>query len=288
VAWTPLFRGFDNTREITITGWRDGNEQHSVRITLLPSISTKFSGGTEATLDLSKATNGVSSDTVQLSGAALQQEYTNPEGQSQVSRMIVEPQGIRVEPPANAWILGVLLPARYRPNPQEDAERFGQTELGGDTGELLEALKIVEPRLKRLTTVFSAGVATIYGDVGMGRMIPLSYMGDGIGRFASVLLAVATASNGVVLVDEVDTGLHHSILSKAWSAVSDAARRYNVQVIATTHSFEFIQAAYRAFASSDRNPFRLHRLERTQEGIQAVSYDEEALAAAMEAELEVR
>lgn len=95
-------------------------------------------------------------------------------------------------------------------------------------------------------------------------------------------------ARGVVLVDEVETGLHHTVLSEAWRAISDAARRYDVQVFATTHSFEFVRAAYRAFEGSEDSPFRLHRLEQTEEGIRAVGYDEETLAAAMEAEFEVR
>jgi AAA15 family ATPase/GTPase len=113
-------------------------------------------------------------------------------------------------------------------------------------------------------------------------------MGDGITRFASILLAIASSRDGVVLVDEIETGLHYSVVGRAWQAVSDAARRYNTQVFATTHSFEFMQAAYRAFANHGESPFRLHRLEQTKDGIKAINYDQETLAAAMEAEFEVR
>ena len=183
---------------------------------------------------------------------------------------------------------GFFLAARFRISPEEDAERFGQLDMTEGVDNLLEALKIVEPRLKRLTTIFSAGVPMIYGDIGLGRMFPLALMGDGLGRLTSLLLAIANAPGGVVLVDEIENGLHHSILSKVWQAIGDAARRFDTQVFATTHSFECIRAAHQAFEESDGYDFRLHRLERVGDVIRAVTYDQESLGAAMKADLEVR
>jgi AAA15 family ATPase/GTPase len=102
------------------------------------------------------------------------------------------------------------------------------------------------------------------------------------------LLAIATAPHGVVLVDEIDNGLHHSVISKVWQAIDDAARRFDTQVLATTHSYECIQAAYQAFNETENYDFRLHRLERVAEKVRVVTYDRETLAAALTGELEVR
>ena len=60
------------------------------------------------------------------------------------------------------------------------------------------------------------------------------------------------------------------------------------QVFATTHSLECIVAAHRAFSDSEHEDFRLHRLERVNEAIHAVTYDRETLEAAIETGLEVR
>ena len=107
-------------------------------------------------------------------------------------------------------------------------------------------------------------------------------------RLASLVLHIGNAPNGVVLVDEIENGLHHSILPKVWRAIGEVAREFNTQVFATTHSLECIVAAHKAFAGSGLYDFRLHRLERRKATIRAVTYDQEALEAAIETGLEVR
>jgi len=113
-------------------------------------------------------------------------------------------------------------------------------------------------------------------------------MGGGMERLASLVLVIGTIPNGVVLVDEVESGLHYSILPKVWRAIGEVARQFNTQVFATTHSLECIVAAHRAFSESERYDFRLHRLDRDKESISAVTYDQETLEAAIETGLEVR
>ena len=61
-----------------------------------------------------------------------------------------------------------------------------------------------------------------------------------------------------------------------------------LQVFATTHSWECIEAAHKVFASGDPNEFRLHRLEQIKSEIKAVTYDEESIDAALRFEMEVR
>ena len=67
-----------------------------------------------------------------------------------------------------------------------------------------------------------------------------------------------------------------------------AARESDVQVFATTHSWECIQAAHEAFESEKQYDFRLHRLGWLNGEIKAVTYDKESLSASLKAELEVR
>jgi AAA15 family ATPase/GTPase len=113
-------------------------------------------------------------------------------------------------------------------------------------------------------------------------------MGEGMARLASLVLAIGNAQGGVVLVDEIENGLHHSILPQVWQAIDKVSRQFATQVFATTHSLECITAAHQAFSESEHYAFRLHRLERVQDTIRAITYDQEALAAAIDTGLEVR
>jgi AAA15 family ATPase/GTPase len=90
------------------------------------------------------------------------------------------------------------------------------------------------------------------------------------------------------LIDEIENGLHYSVHQQVWQAIATAARHNNVQVFATTHSWECIRAAYQSFANGDQFDLAIHRLDRRDNEIQVVTYDREALAAAMQHEVEVR
>jgi len=149
-------------------------------------------------------------------------------------------------------------------------------------------LRLIEPRLKRLAIVVVAGEPILHGDIGAGRLMPLPVMGGGMVRLASLVIHIGNAANGVVLVDEIENGLHYSILPKVWRAIGEVARQFNAQIFATTHSLECIVAAHKAFLESEHYDFCLHRLERTRETIRAVTYDQESLEAAIETGLEVR
>ena len=93
----------------------------------------------------------------------------------------------------------------------------------------------------------------------------------------------------MVLADEIENGLHHSVMEKVWKAIGDTAREFNVQVFATTHSDECIKAAMEAYkAEQADDSFRFYRLERTKGNGRAVSYDQEALSGALDIGLEVR
>jgi AAA15 family ATPase/GTPase len=107
-------------------------------------------------------------------------------------------------------------------------------------------------------------------------------------RILSIVLEIVRASHGVVLIDEIENGLHHSVMVNVWEAIAFAARQSNVQLFATTHSWELIQAAHQAFETSELYDFRLHRLDRINGEIRAVTFDQETLATAVEMNLEVR
>jgi len=48
------------------------------------------------------------------------------------------------------------------------------------------------------------------------------------------------ASGGTLLIDEIDTGLHHTVLRDMWKLVVQTAVKHDIQVFATTHSLDCI------------------------------------------------
>ena len=77
-------------------------------------------------------------------------------------------------------------------------------------------------------------------------------------HLARLVLAVSDASNGIVLLDEIENGFHYSVLPNVWRLIESAANQFNTQVFATTHSIECVRAAHNTLDSAS---FRLHRLD---------------------------
>jgi hypothetical protein len=171
---------------------------------------------------------------------------------------------------------------------EKDLDYFSELERANRQEDILPALRHLEPRLKRLALLVAGGEPALHGDIELPRLVPLSFMGEGVRRLLSILLVLANIPGGVLLIDEVENGLHHSVLVNVWKAIAEAARHADVQVFATTHSYECIMAAHEAFKEAQPYDLRLFRLDRTDRGIRAASYDEEILTTAYELNHEVR
>jgi len=287
MPWDSLFHDFNISESIELVGENETTGLRHVRLKAVrePEELGKIRQFIQHGPDRSKSVS-LSSEAIRV----LELEYQGKNGEGR-HYMIVDQQGIRMEPiPPLPPFPAIFLPARARTPAREDAQRFGKLEALGQEEAVLQALQAVEPRLRRIAVGVSGDVPILQGDIGLTRrqLIPLPLMGEGMARLASLVLAIGNARNGVVLVDEIDNGLYYSVLPDVWQAIGKVARQFNTQIFATTHSLECIVAAHKAFSKSEKYDFRLHRLERDEEMISVTTYDQEALEAAIETNLEVR
>ena len=209
-------------------------------------------------------------------GACEARAFLNPEGE--IQREVGHTQDVP---------MGIFLHTHAKPL-KEDAERFSDIDARGGIGPLVETLTILEPRLRRLAVHVIGGVPMVNADIGLPQMIPVPLMGEGIGRLLSMLLAIYYAQDGVVLIDEVENGIHHSALQMAWRALFHAATSAQVQLFCTTHSWECVRAAEAAASAEPDFDFSFTRLERLDASITAIQYSHAMLKNALEMDLEVR
>lgn len=118
--------------------------------------------------------------------------------------------------------------------------------------------------------------------------VPLRTLGDGATRAFAVALALAKSAGGFLLIDEAENGIHHSIQPKFWNMVLQTAKRNNVQVIATTHSWDCVKGFSQAANELEDVEGVLYRIQRNRERLRAVEYPESELAIATESGIEVR
>lgn len=107
--------------------------------------------------------------------------------------------------------------------------------------------------------------------------VPLKSLGDGAVRILGLALTLTNSKGGFLLIDEVENGLHFSVQELFWKLVMRSARANDVQVIATTHSWDVVAGYARAASSDDAVDGRLIRIERRGEKMRAVEYKEDEL-----------
>lgn len=167
--------------------------------------------------------------------------------------------------------------------------------LSKDEALVLEALQFVDPEIERLA---AQAFRSYYGPYNRGGFIvkrtdfehpiPIGSLGDGMWRMLALAIALTQSKGGVLLVDEIDTGLHYTVMADMWRLIASAAKAFDVQVFATTHSSDCVNALG-AICRTDpnaRSDVSIQRIERTRKV--SVPFSELEVRMAADHEIEVR
>lgn len=287
--WAPLFSDFDLKNEISVLLKRT-KQSEQLKIKYNPNYSLQVSAHGPNSKGLPRPA-ALHSFKTQPPTFALDITFEQ-NTKKHVSHLFVSNGVLQLKfdtsPPTKSPP-AYLLTAKSIPNPKMLAMQFGQLDILGKQDYIVKFLQIIEPRMKSLSSVSLGDNTLIYGDIGLGRKIPINLMGDGVARLLSIVIAIATTRGGLVLIDEFENGIHYSVMSKIWEATALAAKDFNCQVVATTHSYECIKSAVDGLSSSGLDSeFRYLRLDRDEKNVTAQTYDFPSVSAAIENNWEVR
>lgn len=172
---------------------------------------------------------------------------------------------------------------------------FDQIVLTPEEDIVTESLRTIEPRIERIASVGPGRYVSLNSPGGLvvrlsgsNQRIPLGSMGDGMRRMLGLTLALVNAKDGVLLVDEIDTGLHFSAMSDMWRLIWETAKRLNVQVFATTHNSDCWTslAAIANTESLSEEGITIHRIEKDKPS--SIVFTERQVVIAAERGIEVR
>ncbi len=153
----------------------------------------------------------------------------------------------------------------------------------------VDALRLVEPSVDRVA--ISGSGDTVSAQVllrGTNAPVPLGSLGEGVSRILTLALYLTATQGGFLLIDEIENGLHWSVLPKVWRFLVDTARALDVQVFATTHSKDCLEALADLHRTHPTLAERVsvHRLEAGRET--PVRFDASRIAENVEMDLETR
>lgn len=153
---------------------------------------------------------------------------------------------------------------------------------------ILEKLQIFDNNINGIE-LFPNGVFMSFE--GIPEYLPISMSGDGLRRYLSIVAASANSANSIIVVDEIDNGLHYSAYKKLWEAIFALATATNKQVFVTTHSKEALSQLNNMLEENPayQKEMRLYTIAKTQKnGYQAYKYTYEGLSGACENDVELR
>ena len=165
-------------------------------------------------------------------------------------------------------------------------DRMGKAEINGEKEKLIHFLNRIDSSISDIVTLSTNGIPQLYINTNR-KLLPVQFSGDGINKLLYIVLSIMDARDGILLIDEIDTGFHYSMDEDLWKIVSDVSRDYNCQVIATTHSYENIMGAVEGVKDYPED-FSFYRLGYTRNGIESFRYSYDLLKNALRSDMEVR
>lgn len=128
---------------------------------------------------------------------------------------------------------------------------------------------------------------------GLSRPVPLNSLGDGMLRILQLVLKIFPAKGGFLLIDEFENGLHYSVQEKVWNLLFELAEKLDIQVFATTHSWDCIESFAKIAVEKqeiDGVLFRVGKSVRNSDKgrVIATVFDEEQLYSITQSDVEVR
>jgi AAA15 family ATPase/GTPase len=249
-AWDNFFYKSEKENQIILTADFDDKLERLVKIfcdesrdgTITPKtkLNNKTSG--KSTLYIHNFTfTGVSQD---FKSALL--ERTQPDNFnipfSSTSSFIISEKGILNRGYPKVFKKTHLIPAGQNSTSEALAMAFDQAKFEGGTEHLLNAFKVIDDTIIKIETLSIGKPALYIKRKDDKNYLPLSLYGDAMNKIADFILTIVNNQGGLILLDEIENGIHYTNQAAFWRMIFELAIAYDVQIFATTHSAEMIEA----------------------------------------------
>lgn len=126
-------------------------------------------------------------------------------------------------------------------------------------------------------------------------MVYLNTYGDGVVKAAHIVCNLLADDSQIVLIDEMENGLHTKYQDHLWKSVLTLLKEYNTQLFITTHSYEIVKRLF-ILSKQEKNEnlisiFRLQKDRRNRDrnnDLEVIQYSGSKLEHTLEGEFEFR
>lgn len=123
------------------------------------------------------------------------------------------------------------------------ASDFDKAYDNGFYEDIIVGLQAIDSSIIEARTSSSTGKPLIKLRRKNEKLMPLSSFGDAIYKVMTLVLRLLNGKKGsILLVDEIENGIHHSNQELVWGILFQLAQKFEIQIFATSHSLEMITA----------------------------------------------
>ena len=158
----------------------------------------------------------------------------------------------------------------------------------GTVGNIVRTLLLIQPNIKNLVPIMDFGQANIYVDVGLGKLMPVTNLGSGFLILLRIALEINTFSNGILVIDELEDGLHYSVIPGVLRLLIEHIKATDIQIFISTHSDELIHASIKTAKEENFSDLCLINVAPGKSQLNARYFDFDELDFAVEADAELR
>ena len=155
---------------------------------------------------------------------------------------------------------------------------------------VLKALQNIDSKIESIHPL-PDGLFFSYKDI--DELIPSNIAGDGVRKYLNIVTTIAQKENSIVLIDEIENGLHYSAHISLWKSIITISNEFNVQLFITTHNLETLKClnellSYKEYKDTQEklNVFTIAHTKKS--GIKTYKYSYKGLKDAIETETEIR
>jgi AAA15 family ATPase/GTPase len=145
-------------------------------------------------------------------------------------------------------IITTIPPSNFREN---IVSNYSRIELEGGEDYFLKAFQLIDKSIIGVKIVVLGEPNLYLRKEGTGFM-PIDLFGDAILKVARYINGFIETPNNILLIDEIENGIHYANQPKVWETIFKLAEEFNVQIFATTHSKEMATAFAEAAEKSGK------------------------------------
>jgi AAA15 family ATPase/GTPase len=116
----------------------------------------------------------------------------------------------------------------------------------GIQDKFLEYLQIIDNNIIRIEPQLKENKSYLRITLKNNLSLLSSELGEGTNRFIEILATILINKNKIILIDEIENGIHYSKLKDIWKAIIEIVEKEGIQLFITTHDKESIEALNKA------------------------------------------